>query len=136
MANQRRGAALTIFAILFALMAISNFGKPLSHQAGVGFVFLGTRLSGGPNMIIAPIFGIILGVYAYGIWAMRKFALPIGFFYALYVIANMILFVAKNRGTAVMEEHSMAFLIPYPFVAIGVSSGAAVLLSRRKADLA
>ena len=56
---------LTIFALLFLLMAISNFGKPFSHQAGVGFVFLGTRLSGVPNMIIAPIFGIILAMYAH-----------------------------------------------------------------------
>jgi hypothetical protein len=135
MANQRSGATLTIFAILFALMAISNFSKPFSHQAGVGFVFLGTRLSGVPNMIIAPIFGIILAVYVYGILAMRKFALPIGVIYAAYVIINMILFLAKYRGTAVMQEHSWAYLIPYPFVAIGVSSGAAVLLYRRKTDL-
>jgi hypothetical protein len=136
MANQRSGAALTIFAILFALMAISNFGKPLSHHAGVGFVFLGMRLSGVSNMIIAPIFGIILAVYVYGILAMRKFALQIGVIYAAYVIINMILFLAKYRGTAVMQEHSWAYLIPYPFIAIGVSSGAAVLLYRRKADLA
>lgn len=136
MANQRRGATLTIFALLFALMALSNFGKPFSHQAGVGFVFVGTRLSGVSNTIIASIFGIILAVYAYGIWAMRKFALPIGIFYAAYVIINMVLFLAKNRGTPVMQEHSLAFLIPYPFIAIGVSSGAAVLLYRRKADLA
>jgi hypothetical protein len=136
MPNKSRGVALTIFAILFALMAISNFGKPFSHQAGVGFVFLGSRLSGVPNMIIAPIFGITLAVYAYGILAMRKFALPIGISYAAYVVINMILFVAKNRGTPVMHEHSMAFLVPYPFIAIGVSSGAAILQYRRRGDLA
>src|SRR6266851_9260203 len=56
MPNKSRGVTLTIFAMLFLVMAISNFGKPFSHQAGVGFVFLGTRLSGVPNMIIAPIF--------------------------------------------------------------------------------
>jgi hypothetical protein len=136
MPNQRRGAILTIFAILFALMAISNFGKPFSHNPGVGFVFFGTRLSGVPNMIIAPILGIILAVYAYGILAMRKFALPVGIFYAAYVIINMPLFLVKYHGTAVLQEHSWAYLVPYPFVAIGVSSGAAWLLYRRKADLA
>ena len=135
MAIKSRGATLTIFALLLALMAISNFGKPFSHHAGVGFVFLGTRLSGVPNMIIAPIFGTILAVYVYGILAMRKFALPIGIFYAAYVIINMILFLAKYHGTTVMQEHSWTYIIPYPFVAIGVSSGAAVLLYRRKGDL-
>ncbi len=136
MEEKSRGIILTIFALLFALMAVSNFGKPFSDHPGVGFVFLGTRLSGLPNMIVAPIFGIILALFAYGILAMRKFALPIGIFYAAYVIINMPLFILKYHGSAVMQEHSWAYLIPYPFVAIGVSSGAALLLRRRKADLA
>jgi hypothetical protein len=135
MPNKSRGAALTILAILLALMAISNFGKPFSHNPGVGFVFFGSRLSGLPNMIVAPIFGIILAVYVYGIIAMRRFALPLGIVYATYVIVNMPLFVLRYHGTAVMQEHSWAYLLPYPFVAIGVSSGAAWMLYRRKADL-
>ncbi len=136
MAEKSRGVTLTVFALLLALMAVSNFVKPFSHNPGVGFVFFGTRLSGLPNMIIAPIFGIMLAVYAYGIFAMRKFALPIGIFYAAYVIINMPLFILKYHGSPVMQEHSWAYLVPYPFVAIGVSSGAAVLLYLRKADLA
>jgi hypothetical protein len=133
MTNQQRGTALTIFAILFALMAISNFSKPFQMSPDVGFVFLGTKLHGSANKIIAPIFGIVLAVYAYGIWKMRKFALPIGYFYAAYVIVNLVLYTIKNRGTGVMPPAS--FMIGYAIVAIGVSSGAAVLLTRRKADL-
>ena len=135
MPDRSRGAVLTIFALLFVLMAISNFGKPFSHNPGVGFVFFGTRLSGMRNIIIAPIFGILLIVYAYGILAMRKFALPLGIAYAAYVIVNMPLFLIRYHGSPVMQEHSWAYLVPYPFVAIGVSSGAAALLYRRKADL-
>jgi hypothetical protein len=135
MPTKSRGVALTILALLLALMAISNFGKPFSHNPGVGFVFFGTRLSGLPNMVISPIFGIMLAVYVFGILAMRKFALPLGIFYAAYVIINMPLFILKYHGTAVMREHSWAYLVPYPFVAIGVSSGAAWLLYRRQADL-
>jgi hypothetical protein len=116
-------------------MVISNLGKTFSSHPGVGFVLFGTRLSGRANMIIAPIFGIILAVYGYGIMAMRKFALPLGIFYAAYVIINMPLFVLKYHGTPVMQEHSWSYLLPYPFVAIGVSSGAALLLYRRRADL-
>jgi hypothetical protein len=134
-ANRSRGATLTIFAILLALMAVSDFGKPFSHNPGVGFVFFGARLSGAANMIVAPIFGIMLAAYVYGILAMRKFALPLGMFYAAYVIVNMPLFILRYHGTQVMQEHSWAYLVPYPFVAIGVSSGAAWMLYRRKADL-
>jgi hypothetical protein len=135
MAGKSRGATLTIFALLFLLMALSNFGKPFAHNPGVGFVFFGTRLSGMANMIVAPIFGIILVVYAYGILAMRKFALPLGIAYAAYVIVNMAMFVVRYHGSAVMREHSWAYLVPYPFIAIGVSSGAALLLYRRTDSL-
>jgi hypothetical protein len=116
-------------------MVISNLHKPFAHHPGEGFVFFGTRLSGTANKIVAPIFAAFLAVYVYGILAMRKFALPLGIFYAAYVILNMLLFVIKYHGTAVTQEHSWAYLIPYPFVAIGVSSGAAWLLYRRKDDL-
>jgi hypothetical protein len=40
----------------------------------------------------------------------------------LGVILNMPLFILRYHGTAVMKEHSWAYLVPYPFVAIGVSS--------------
>ena len=135
MAERPRGAALTILAILLAVMALSDFGKPFAQHEGVGFVFFGARLSGTPNLVVAPIFGILLSVYVYGIFAMRRFALPLGIFYAAYVILNMPLFILRYHGTAVMQEHSWAYLVPYPFVAIGVSSGAAWLLYRRKSDL-
>ena len=72
MAGKSRGAALTIFAILYVLLAISDFAKPFSHSPGVGFVFLGTRLTGTGNAIMGPLFGFLLLVYAYGIWTMRR----------------------------------------------------------------
>jgi cell division protein FtsW (lipid II flippase) len=132
MPKRSPGATLTILAMLLALMVISNLHKPFAHHPGEGFVFFGTRLSGTANQIVAPIFAAFLAVYVYGILAMRKFALPLGIFYAAYVILNMLLFVLKYHGTAVTQEHSWAYLIPYPFVAIGVSSGAAWLLYRRR----
>jgi hypothetical protein len=72
MAEKSRGIVLTIFAVLFALMALSNFSKPLHMSPNAGFVFFGTKLTGTPNLIIAPLFGILLAAYAYGIWTMRK----------------------------------------------------------------
>ena len=55
-----RGAALTIFALLFALLAISDFLKPFHLDPSAGFVFLGTKLTGSANAIMGPLFGIVL----------------------------------------------------------------------------
>ena len=77
MAQAERGQALTTFAILFGLLAISNLLKPFQFGGEqTGFVFFGSRLSGAPNAIIGPVFGIFLAVYAYAIWNMRRFAIP------------------------------------------------------------
>ena len=135
MEGKRRGVWLTIFAIALALMALSDFSKPFKMSPNVGFVFFGTKLTGIGNTVIAPLVGIMLAALAYGIWTLRQFALPIAYLYAAYVILNMLLFVIKYHGTAVTQEHSWAYLIPYPFVAIGVSSGAAWLLYRRMDEL-
>lgn len=135
MPTKSRSVPLTILALLLASMAVSNFGKPFAHNPGVGFVFFGMRLSGVANEIVAPIFGAIIAVYVFGILTMRKFALPLGVLYAAYVIVNMPLFILRYHGTPVMQEHSWAYLLPYPFVAIGVSSGAAYMLYRRRAEL-
>ena len=59
MAEKSRGATLTIFALLFALLAISNFLKPFHLDPNAGFVFLGTKLTGTANAIMGPLFGII-----------------------------------------------------------------------------
>lgn len=129
-----RGRALTVFAIAFALLAISNLLKPL--QIGgeqTGFVFFGTRLGGLANTIIGPLFGIFLAAYAYGIWTMKRFAMAMGHAYATYVILNLILF--NFRNTVPDTTAYQIFGIVYAAIAIGVSLGAAVLLTQRKAEL-
>jgi hypothetical protein len=134
MSQTERGRALTIFAILFGLIAISNLLKPF--QIGgeqTGFVFFGRRLSGVANTIIGPLFGIFLAVYAYAIWTMRRFALPMGHAYATYVILNLVLFNLRN--TLPDTAGYKLFGIVYSVIAIGVSLGAAVLLTQRKAEL-
>jgi hypothetical protein len=56
MANSRRSGALTILAILFAILAVSDILKPF-HLEGetTGLVFFGKRLSGTPDAILGPI---------------------------------------------------------------------------------
>src|SRR5580693_679420 len=100
MEGKRRGVWLTIFAIALALMALSDFSKPFKMSPNVGFVFFGTKLTGIGNTVIAPLFGIMLAALAYGIWTLRRFALPIAYLYAAYVILNLLLFTIHSYGTA------------------------------------
>jgi hypothetical protein len=135
MASGQRGPALTTFAILFAVLGVSNLLKPLQiGGAQTGFVFFGQRTSGTANAILGPLFGIYLLVYALGIWRLRRFALPMAYAYAAYVIVNLIAFTV--RGDSQPGVGFVIFSIVYALVAIGVSSGAALLLTRRKAALA
>jgi hypothetical protein len=129
-----RGRALTAFAILFGLLAISNLLKPFQFGGQqTGFVFFGNRLSGVANSVAGPLFGIFLAVYAYGIWNMKRFAMAMGHAYATYVILNLILFSFQN--TVPDTTSYKIFMVVYAAIAIGVSLGAAVLLTQRKAEL-
>jgi hypothetical protein len=135
--NRPRGIALTIFAILFALLAISNFMKPievLGHSGTPGFVFLGTRTSGIENDILGPTFGIILAVYAFGIWRLKSYALPLSYAYLAYVVLNLILFTIKNPE---FRSHggNPFFGLFYATIAIGVPLASAILLNQRRAEL-
>ena len=131
MAERSRGTALTIFALLFVLLAISDFAKPLSHSPGVGFVFMGVTQSGTPNDIMGPLFGICLLAYAYGIWNLRAWVLPLSIAYAFYVPANMVLFWSLHRLT----PPSHRFILMYLFLSLGGSVGTAIYLSYHRERL-
>jgi hypothetical protein len=134
MADSQRGTWLTICAICFALLAVSNFAKPLQLLGEqTGFVFFGIRLSGVANAIVGPLFGVFLLLYAVGIWTMRRFALGMAHAYAAYVIVNLVLWQG-NDPHAGTPGH-LAFGLVYAAVAVGVSLGAAIALTRRKAEL-
>ena len=130
-----RGPFLTVAAILFGILAISNLSKPLQIGPHTGFVLLGKRLDGTPNLIAGPIFGAILATYAYGVWTMRKWAVPLGGLYAAYVIANLVL-VPFRTPLPQGPEGSALFGLVYAAVAIGVSGGAWWTLSKRRDELA
>lgn len=127
-----RGVTLTIFALLFVLLAISNFSKPFSHDPGIGFVCLGVRQSGTPNAILGTLFGIGLLIFAYGIWTMRHYAMPVAYIFLAWVIINTILFRIKNPN---QPPASIAFTIFATLLGIGVPLATAIILSRRRAEL-
>jgi hypothetical protein len=133
MMERSRGPLLTIFAILFAVLAISNFSKPFHLDPNAGFVFFGLKTRGLANAILGPAFGLILAAYAIGIWRLRRWAMPIAFAYAAYVIVNLSLYTLRNAGGS--NQPGAVFMLGYVAVAIGVSVISALLLYRRRAEL-
>ena len=134
--HAERGPFLTVAAILFGILAISNLSKPLQIGSQTGFVLLGERLDGTENLIAGPIFGAILATYAYGIWTMRRWALPLGRLYAAYVIVNLVLFPFRTPPPPGAGTGWRLFGLVYAAVAIGISMGAWVSLARRRDELA
>ena len=133
MADNSRGPVLTTFAVLFAMLAVSNLSKPFHLSSNVGFVFFGEKTHGIANAILGPVFGLMLIVYAIGIWRMRRWVLPIAYAYAAYVILNLLLYAIRNAGSA--DYPSAGFMLGYMAIAIGVSAGSAILLHRRRSEL-
>jgi hypothetical protein len=122
---------LRVFAVLFGILAVSNLLKPFRLFGDqTGFVLFGHRLTGTPNAIAGPAFGLYLLVYAAGIWRDRRYALPMAYAYAVYVVVNLVLF--EIYGPKQPGIGFAIFGLVYATVAIGVSAGAAVLLARRR----
>ena len=78
-----------VLAVLIALRGLTNFAKPF----GVGgFVVLGSLMHGFACTVVAPLVGAVMLVYAWGLWAARPFALPLGVVYAIWATLNVVLF--------------------------------------------
>jgi hypothetical protein len=142
--DPKRDRIFTTLAVLMGLMAVMNSSKGvgqtfhldssttfvfLGQPFTTGFVFLGQRLHGPANALVAPLFGVLLAVYAYGVWTMRRWVLPIAGFYAAYVILNLALFTIREPAEKLPP---LMFMLGYAFVAIGVSSGGAAYLLRNR----
>jgi hypothetical protein len=120
---------LTICGVLFCVLAVSNFLKPLEFDAHTGFVFLGLRRHGTPNLLLAPLAGLFLALYGLGVLRLRAYALPMGRIYAAYVVLNLVLFTIRMSDEALARP---LFGLVYCVIAIGVSSGCVVLLARNR----
>jgi hypothetical protein len=133
MEDNSRGPVLTAFAVLFAMLAVSNFSKPFHLSPNVGFVFFGGKTHGMANAVLGPAFGLILVVYAIGIWRMRRWVLPIAYAYAAYVILNLLLYTIRNAWSP--GQPPRAFMLGYIAIAIGTSAASAIILHRRRSQL-
>lgn len=122
---------LRVFAILIALRALTDVVKPLG--AGSGFVFFGKFLTGMACYVLAPIVGVLMLVYAYGLWQLRRFAVPMGVAYAALVTINLAVFPILQGLPARFNVLAYA---AFALVALGVSWGAVWLLLQRREQLA
>ncbi len=134
MGESKRGTLLTTIAILFAILAITDILKPL-HLEGptTGLVFFGIRQTGTANLILGPLMGLILLFYAAGIWRMRRYAMMLGWLYAAYVMVNLVLYTQLNPPAQTSGER--LFGIVYLILAITITVGTALILTRRRTEL-
>jgi hypothetical protein len=117
---------LRVFAVLIALRALTDVLKPLG--AGSGFVFFGKFLTGMACYIFAPIVGVLMLVYAYGMWQLRRFALPMGIGYGVLVTINLAVFPLLQGLPA---RFGVLAYAAFALIGLGVSWGAVWLLWQR-----
>ena len=132
--SSRRGAFLTVIAILFVVLAASDFTKVFQHSRdpGLGLVILGHRfVRSGFNLVLGPIFGAFLLLYAYGIWTMKRWIVPISIFYAFYVPVNEVLFWSLHQ----LQPPRIRFILFYLFVSLTGSIGTALYVAYHKDQL-
>jgi len=130
-----RGWFLTVMAVLFVLLAISDFAKPIQFgppNPEAGIVEFGHKFHGiMPNLILGVMFGILFLVYAYGLWNMRAWVLPIAIAYAFYVPYNVALFNTNHEEAA----YSLVFTVVWLAIALTGSVGTAIYLAYNRQRL-
>jgi hypothetical protein len=79
-----------VVAVLIALRALTNFGKPF--RPGSAFVIFGRLYGGAASTVVAPLVGVLMVVFAWGLYQGRPWARPAAIVYALWATANVVLF--------------------------------------------
>jgi hypothetical protein len=133
--SESRGTFLTVMAVLFVVLAISDFTKALQYAnnpAVGGLVVVGHKFEGvAINLLLGPLFGMVLLIYAYGIWKMRAWVLPLSLVYAFYVPYNLVLF----WFTHTTGPRSIGFIVFYLAIALTGSVGTALYLAYHRERL-
>jgi hypothetical protein len=133
--SKQRGMFLTVMAVLFVILAISDFTKVLQHAGNPavgGIVILGHKFTRKiATMTLGPLFGVFLLVYAYGLWKMARWVIPLSVFYAFYVPVNLVLFWSLHQ----LSPPTVRFIVFYIFVAFTGSIGTALYLAYHREQL-
>jgi len=135
--SARRGPFLTVMAVLFGILALSDFTKALQHlqdPGHLGMVVFGVRVETvAANVILGGLLGTVLAAYAYGLWTLRRWVAPLSAVYAFWVPLNLVLFWYRQTGPDVPP---VAGLLGYLAVALGGSIGTALHVAYHRERLA
>ena len=127
-----RGWFLTTMAVLFIVLAFSDFTKAIQYRnnpAVGGLVVFGHKFEGiGANAIAGPLFGLILLAYAFGIWRLRRWMIPLSIVYAFYVPVNMVMFWSLHQLTLPTTK----FIVMYLAISLTGSVGTALYIAYHK----
>jgi hypothetical protein len=93
----------------------------------LGHKFQGVR----HNLVLGPIFGLVLFAYAFGIWNLRAWVLPLSIAYAFYVPVNMVLFWSMHQ----LPPPALGFIVVYLFLSLTGSVGTAIYLAYHRERL-
>ena len=130
----RRGVFLTVMAMLFVILAASDFTKVFQHSRAdhLGLVILGHRfVRPAANLVLGPLFGAFLLLYANGIWTMRRWVIPLSLLYAFYVPVNEVLFWSLHQ----LAPPTVGFIVFYLFLSLTGSIGTALYLAYHQDQL-
>ena len=135
--RRERGPFLTVMAVLFGILAVSNATKALQHlhdPKTLGIVIFGVRFeSVFSNLILGPLMGVVLAAYAYGLWTLKPWVAALSIAYAFYVPVNLVLFWYFQTGPDVPP---LGFLVMYLAVAFTGSIGTALYVAYHRDKLA
>ena len=128
--GRSRGPFLTIMAVLFGVLAVSNCSKALQYlrdPSHLGIVIFGVRFeSVRSNLVFGPLMGLVLAAYSYGLWKLKPWVAPLSILYAFYVPLNLVLFWYKQTSP---EIPPLGFILMYLAVAFTGSIGTALYLA-------
>jgi hypothetical protein len=136
-AQRVRGPFLTTMAVLFGVLALSNATKAWQHLQDpndLGIVVFGIRFETfTSNLSIGLAMGLVLATYAYGLWMLRRWVLPLSIAYAFWVPVNLVLFWHRQTSP---EIPPVAGILAYLAIALGGSIGTALYLAYHRERLA
>ena len=100
-----------LLAVLIALRGLTNFAKPFAPASG--FVVLGKLMRGVASTVVAPLFGLAMLAFAYGLWSARPWARPLAVAYAVWATLNVVLFpVVEGIPAQFTPAMYLIFAIP------------------------
>jgi len=134
-ARAPRGWFLTAMTVLFVVLALSDFTKALqfaNNPAVGGLVVFCHKFHGvAHNLVLGPLFGVVLLIYAHGIWNLRAWVIPLSIVYAFYVPYNLVLFWYQQPE----GPRPIPFIVIYLAIALTGSIGTAIYLAYHRERL-